>query len=254
MPRYAREWEEWAARDPYFAVLTADQFRTPNLSQDALDSFFASGASYVDFLLSIIRSRFESSFAPASVLEFGCGVGRLAIPFARTGAEVVGVDISAAMLAEARRNADRFGIANLRFVDADEFAPSSFPPFDLVNSYITFQHVPRHEGEVFYERLLASVRPGGFVAIHFLHTAPGAAWRRIAARFRGTIPGVNAIANLLLGRPVSTPYMQMNPYDMNRLMHHLQAHGYGQALSVFTDHGGFEGILVVAQRAPQQVP
>lgn len=36
------------------------------------------------------------------VLEYGCGNGRIAIPTARAGAEVVGVDLSAAMLADLR--------------------------------------------------------------------------------------------------------------------------------------------------------
>lgn len=36
------------------------------------------------------------------VLEYGCGNGRIAIPVARTGAEVVGVDLSASMLDDLR--------------------------------------------------------------------------------------------------------------------------------------------------------
>ncbi len=36
------------------------------------------------------------------VLEFGCGTGRVAVPLARSGLAVTGVDVSAAMLARAR--------------------------------------------------------------------------------------------------------------------------------------------------------
>jgi SAM-dependent methyltransferase len=47
---------------------------------------------------------------PQSVLEIGCGTGRLTVPFARMGAEqgfrVVGLDIEPEMLAYARRRAD----------------------------------------------------------------------------------------------------------------------------------------------------
>jgi 2-polyprenyl-3-methyl-5-hydroxy-6-metoxy-1,4-benzoquinol methylase len=45
------------------------------------------------------------SLEPASVLDAGCGTGRVAIELARHGIEVVGVDIDASMLAEARRRA-----------------------------------------------------------------------------------------------------------------------------------------------------
>jgi ubiquinone/menaquinone biosynthesis C-methylase UbiE len=45
--------------------------------------------------------------AAGPVLELGCGTGRVTIPVARTGAQVVGVDRSAEMLAHARRRTRR---------------------------------------------------------------------------------------------------------------------------------------------------
>jgi SAM-dependent methyltransferase len=44
-----------------------------------------------------------ASFAPATVLDAGCGSGRVAIEIARRGIEVVGVDVDASMLATAAR-------------------------------------------------------------------------------------------------------------------------------------------------------
>ena len=41
------------------------------------------------------------------VLELGCGTGRLTVPVARTGADIVGIDRSAAMLARARQRLRR---------------------------------------------------------------------------------------------------------------------------------------------------
>lgn len=43
------------------------------------------------------------SFSPASVLDAGCGTGRVAIELARHGIDVTGVDVDRSMLAEARR-------------------------------------------------------------------------------------------------------------------------------------------------------
>lgn len=45
---------------------------------------------------------FVTAFAPASVLDAGCGTGRVAIELARRGIDVVGVDADASMLATAR--------------------------------------------------------------------------------------------------------------------------------------------------------
>jgi SAM-dependent methyltransferase len=43
------------------------------------------------------------SLHPTSVLDAGCGTGRVAIELARNGVEVVGVDVDASMITEARR-------------------------------------------------------------------------------------------------------------------------------------------------------
>ena len=48
---------------------------------------------------------FVMGFAPATVLDGGCGTGRIGRELARRGAEVVGVDLDEVMLATARRKA-----------------------------------------------------------------------------------------------------------------------------------------------------
>lgn len=49
------------------------------------------------------EAAFVLRFEPASVLDAGCGTGRIAIELARQGVEVVGVDVDPSMLAEAAR-------------------------------------------------------------------------------------------------------------------------------------------------------
>ena len=69
------------------------------------------------------------------VLELGCGTGRLAIPMAREGVAVVGVDRSGPMLARARQRARRARVSSrLSLVRADiRSLPFSRPsPFGLV--------------------------------------------------------------------------------------------------------------------------
>src|SRR5436190_20310855 len=48
---------------------------------------------------------FVETFHPKSVLDAGCGTGRVGIELARRGIEVVGVDIDPGMLSTAARNA-----------------------------------------------------------------------------------------------------------------------------------------------------
>ncbi|MDO5695739.1 MAG: methyltransferase domain-containing protein [Eubacteriales bacterium] len=54
-----------------------------------------------------------------TVLDLGCGVGRLCIPIARRVKEVIAVDISSDMLACAQRNAKAAGLNNITFRQCD---------------------------------------------------------------------------------------------------------------------------------------
>ncbi len=60
------------------------------------------------------EATFVRAYEPRSVLDAGCGTGRVAIELARHGIEVVGVDVDASMIATARRLAPE-----LTWVEAD---------------------------------------------------------------------------------------------------------------------------------------
>jgi SAM-dependent methyltransferase len=70
---------------------------------------------------------FVSSLAPSSVLDAGCGTGRVAIELARRGVEVVGVDVDRSMLDKARQKAPE-----LAWVDADLVGLDLGRRFDVV--------------------------------------------------------------------------------------------------------------------------
>jgi SAM-dependent methyltransferase len=67
------------------------------------------------------------SLGPRSVLDAGCGTGRVAIELAHRGADVVGVDVDASMLAEARRLAP-----GIEWVQADLAELALGREFDVV--------------------------------------------------------------------------------------------------------------------------
>ena len=64
---------------------------------------------------------------PATVLDAGCGTGRVAIELARRGIDVVGVDLDSPMIATARAKAPE-----LSWVEADLCAVSLGRAFDVV--------------------------------------------------------------------------------------------------------------------------
>ncbi|MEQ1617193.1 MAG: class I SAM-dependent methyltransferase [Terricaulis sp.] len=79
------------------------------------------------------------------VLDLGCGDGTTAIPAATRGADVLGVDIAANLVAAGNQRAREQGLANCRFQEGDasdlrELADASF---DLVVSIFGAMFAPR---------------------------------------------------------------------------------------------------------------
>lgn len=73
------------------------------------------------------EAAFVTRFEPATVLDAGCGTGRVAIELDRRGVAVVGVDCDTSMLATARRRAP-----GIRWVEEDMTALDLGEEFDVV--------------------------------------------------------------------------------------------------------------------------
>jgi trans-aconitate 2-methyltransferase len=98
--------------------------------------------------------------APERVIDLGCGPGNSTALLATRWpeAEIIGVDSAPAMLARARASGIR---AEWLEADIADWTPDA--PFDLVFSNAVLQWLPDHDELL--PRLLACVRPGGFLAI-----------------------------------------------------------------------------------------
>ena len=80
-----------------------------------------------------------------SMLDLGCGDGTTAVPAARAGAEVLGIDIAANLVAAGRGRAASAGLTNLRFEegDASNLMGLADRRFDLVLSMFGAMFAPR---------------------------------------------------------------------------------------------------------------
>jgi SAM-dependent methyltransferase len=218
-------WREFGRTDPYFGVLSTDRYRAQNLDQAALDEFFASGERHVADVLDTIARHVVAAPANGDALDFGCGVGRLALPLARHFRAVVGVDISEAYLAEAERNRDRMGLANLQFEDSLEALTAQGRTFDLVHSYIVFNHIPWPRGRRLIGEMFALLRSGGVMAVHILHRRHAGRLRRAVSWARRNFLPLHWLINLGRGRPVFEPLMQGNEYPLDELLPYLAGLG-----------------------------
>jgi len=236
-----RAWRYYGNKDPYFAVLTQQQFKHEQLTSEALGVFFESGANYVGQVMETLREHFDPEFQPLRALDFGCGVGRLTLPLASRCESVVGVDVSEAMLAEAGANATRFGLDNVSFVLSDDRQSRVQGTFDLIVSLIVFQHIPPVRGERILKQLIARLRDGGLGALHFTYGFESGVplSRRLLNRAYKSVPCLWNARNLAHGRPFGEPLMQMNEYDVNRLLCILQEGGCHDVVVRFTETGAF---------------
>jgi SAM-dependent methyltransferase len=243
------QWERFGRADPYYGVLAGDEYRRERLDDQALDRFFATGEEHVARVLEAARRLTGNGFAPATVLDHGCGVGRLLVAFARDAERAVGVDVSPSMLAEARRNSDARGLANVELVTADRLA-SLAPEFDLVHSFIVLQHIPTRAGLSIVDTLASLVRPGGVGVVQVPIAAPGLLARLHAWAIR-SVPYAYNVANVMRGRPWSYPHMQMNVYPLDGLVLRLRRHGFSEIrleLEPGESHGGYVSCTVLFAR------
>ena len=97
------------------------------------------------------------------VLDVACGTGNTAIPAARIGANVIGVDIATNLLDQARQRAAEENLsAKFQEGDAEEL-PFKAAEFDVVISMFGAMFAPRPELVV--KELLRVCKPGGLIAM-----------------------------------------------------------------------------------------
>ena len=100
--------------------------------------------------------------AGESVLDVACGTGVVAVTAARRGARVSGLDLSPALLEDARRNAAVIN-ADIEFLEGDaEALPYADASFDVVLSQFGHMFAPRPEITV--AEMLRVLKPGGRIA------------------------------------------------------------------------------------------
>ena len=97
-----------------------------------------------------------------AVLDLACGTGVVAVTAARRGARVRGLDLSPALIEEARSNAAAIG-AEIEFSEGDaEAMPYPDASFDVVLSQFGHMFAPRPE--VAISEMLRVLKPGGRLA------------------------------------------------------------------------------------------
>ncbi len=94
-------------------------------------------------------------------LSLGCGIGDTELLLAPHLAEVVGIDLSAAAIRQAREDAARAGIENVRFFEGTLESLRGEHGFDLVFGVFFLHHLPDEALSELPGQLRARLAPGG---------------------------------------------------------------------------------------------
>jgi len=235
-----KEWERLGRTEPLYGVWTDEQFLSASRDKEAEERFWASGERRIESVFRTIEKHIQTGFRPEEALDFGCGVGRLLLPMSVRCTRVTGVDVSVSMLKVARDQLSNRSVANVSLVHAGDGSFLGPGYFDFIHSYIVFQHIPLSRGYTILGQLLERLKPGGIAVLHFSyknHTRNR--WLRILHK----LPPGKIIGNLLRGKSPHEPVMQMNEYDLSRVLECVQPVSDEGVHIEFTDHGVLGAVL-----------
>lgn len=220
MIRDRERWERIARRHPYYAVI-ADPRNFGNGNPAALREFFESGEGYVDGVLGRISDMAGGSNV-RTVLEFGCGPGRLVYAFARRGFEVTAVDVSPTMLELARRNCEARNARRIDFQSVEEFL-SSRQTFDLVNATLVLQRMPVRQGYRLLEHLISRVAHGGYLHVQVPYRSDRSYLSNALIVARRHSKTVNKLVNVARHRPADADVFGIEVYSLDEMFALLSA-------------------------------
>ncbi|HEV2135461.1 MAG TPA: class I SAM-dependent methyltransferase [Terracidiphilus sp.] len=243
-----RHWQNWGKANPYFGVLTDPKFLNRNLNQQSREEFFQSGERHVIHVNHVIQTRLRPDFQPRRILDFGCGVGRLLIPFAQRAQSVMGIDISPGMLEQAANNCRERAVNTVQLLPGEELDRLLPNSFDLVHSYIVFQHIPVAKGEFLLRKLINLIAIGGIGVIHLPFSDPRPALRRAVSALRARSNLLHGFINLAQGKSFSWPMVQMNCYSMNRVFDILTSSCCSNLFIEFEDHGEIQSAILYFEK------
>lgn len=175
-------WDE-RARDNAAHFIATDVI---SYNQHDIDAFFASGEEQVRRCLT------EIEYTPGkdtTMLEIGCGIGRMTRAFASRFGTVYGIDISPEMINRGRRylaDCPNVYLSVSSGTNLSQFADSSI---DFCFSYIVFQHIPDPAITLGYIYEMGRVLKPGGVAYFQVNTSKRPLstlrrWLRLRARLQ----------------------------------------------------------------------
>ena len=171
-----RFWDGRAREDAFYFVDNRLSYRNPDL-----DAFWSGGR---EVMANLNRDLGVEVKPTDTVLDLGCGVGRITRALSASAGKVVALDVSPEMLERARElNPDASNVEWL-VGDGTSLAGVEDGDVDACVSQVVLQHIPDPSITLGYVREIGRVlRPGGWAAIQ-VSNDPGVHRRRMSLAWR----------------------------------------------------------------------
>lgn len=156
------DWDRRARENAEYYIATA--------APDAGDAFRDSGARDVAAFFADLEHLLHER---QTVVDIGCGIGRMDEFVAPRVASLVGVDVSGEMV---KRASERLRhLPNVRFVECDgRSLPLPDGSAGLVFTHIVLQHTPRHVTRTYFAEAFRVLRPAGDFVFQMPEAVPKA--------------------------------------------------------------------------------
>lgn len=198
-------WNVLADLDPLWTILSDPKKK---FCRWDTTEFFDTGVREAKRALALCQSS-GLTISYGTLLDFGCGVGRMTRAFSSSFKRSVGIDVSPGMIALARRfNVDR---PNCEFIASDApNLPFADQSFDFVFSVLVLQHVPTKKLILGYiSEFIRVTKDSGIIVFQLTDKVP----------FRQRIQGRRRLWSLLSSIGVPQVWLfnklDLNPIRMN---------------------------------------
>jgi SAM-dependent methyltransferase len=185
--RIRAQWKQLGDTEPHWSVITQDSFKAANFAQNE-EQFYQTGHEQAALIKGLMKRSGREINPAATVLELGCGTGRVTHVLADMFAKVIAVDVSPGHLRLCEQMMKQRGKTNVQYMLLE--APGDIqriPTIDFFFSTIVLQHNPPPVIYYFLSEIFSKVRSGGGSVLFQVPTStPGYSFN--AAQYLATPP------------------------------------------------------------------
>jgi SAM-dependent methyltransferase len=161
-----RNWTLYGNEDPLWAILTSSSKKGNKWD---VQEFFVTGEIDIKNLVEYINSM-DYTLQFGKALDFGCGVGRLTQALANYFDVCIGVDISPAMIENARKFNNKGERCKYFLNESSSLSFIKEDSIDFIYSKLVLQHIEPKYSKGYIQEFLRVLKPGGLLVFQIPST------------------------------------------------------------------------------------